>query len=645
MAWGGKGEKSEKKGGKKRRRETDEGDVKLATWYRQVEKLRKGGYVNPSNSQLKYPRPNNCCYCCYHQHRCLTPSFFYFIMSLRLPQNPNVGLFKQGYNSYSNADGQINKSISAIREIHQMCLTSMGPCGRNKIIVNHLGKTIITNDAATMLRELDIIHPAVKILVMATEQQKIDMGDGTNYVLILAGELLNVSEKLLVLGLSPIEIIQGYNMAKNFTLKELDKLVVDEITDKCDKNELIKVIKPVIASKQYGNEELLSELVAEAASYVLPSKVTSSSQFNVDSIRVVKIMGGSLANSYVVKGMVFNREPEGHIKSLVSGKKHKVAVFACPVDFATTETKGTVLLHNAQEMLEFSTGEEKQIDAMMKEIADMGVTCIIAGAGVGELALHYLNRYGILVLKVPSKFDLRRICRVCGATPLARVGAPTPEELGVISSVRVTEVGGDRVTVFEQESDETTRTATIVLRGATQNSMDDIERAIDDGIAAIKGLLKPDGGKLLPGAGATEIELVSRITKFGERTSGLLQLAIKQFALAFEIVPRTLVETSGHDINETLPNLYAAHTVDGAEEENKECLCKGVDIDGESPDGVKNIEEDGIYDMLEVKKFAINVATEAANTVLSVDQIIMAKKAGGPQVPQGPRPGNWDQDD
>ena len=135
-----------------------------------------------------------------------------------------------------------------------MCLTSMGPCGRNKIIVNHLGKTIITSDAATMLRELDIIHPAVKILVMATEQQKIDMGDCTNYVLILAGELLNVSEKLLVLGLSPIEIIQGYNMAKNFTLKELDKLVVDEITDKCDKNELIKVIKPVIASKQYGNE-------------------------------------------------------------------------------------------------------------------------------------------------------------------------------------------------------------------------------------------------------------------------------------------------------------------------------------------------------------------------------------------------------
>ena len=158
-------------------------------------------------------------------------------MSLKLPQNPNAGLFKQGYNSYSNDDGQINKSIAAILEIHQMCLTSMGPCGRNKIIVNHLGKIFITNDAATMLRELEIVHPAVKLLVMATEQQKIDMGDGTNLVMILAGELLNVSEKLIAMGLSAVEIIQGYNMAKNFTLKELDNLVVDEIVNKNDKDQ------------------------------------------------------------------------------------------------------------------------------------------------------------------------------------------------------------------------------------------------------------------------------------------------------------------------------------------------------------------------------------------------------------------------
>ncbi|CDH10579.1 T-complex protein 1 subunit theta [Zygosaccharomyces bailii ISA1307] len=571
-------------------------------------------------------------------------------MSLKLPQNMNSNLFKQGYNSYSNSDGQINKSIAAIREIHQMCLTSMGPCGRNKVIVNHLGKIIITNDAATMLRELDIIHPAVKVLVMATEQQKIDMGDNTNLVMVLAGELLIVSEKLLALGLSAVEIIQGYNMAKNFTLEELDKMVVGDIVEKNSETELIKVIKPVLASKKYGSEEMLSKLVAEAVSHVLPRTAQGiTPYFNVDSIRVVKIMGGSLANSTVIKGMVFNREPEGHVKSLPEGGKHKVAVFTCPIDIANTETKGTVLLRNAQEMLDFSKGEEKQIDAMMKEIADMGITCVIAGAGVGELALHYLNRYQILVLKVPSKFELRRICRVCGATPLPRLGAPTPEEIGVVETIKTMEIGGDRVTVFKQEAGESTRTATIILRGATQNNLDDIERAIDDGVAAIKGLMKHNGGKLLAGAGATEIELVSRITKYGERTPGLLQLAIKQFALAFEVVPRTLADTAGLEVNEVLPNLYAAHTVisgEGDEEiAKRDCLFKGVDISKDSSEGITDVREEGIYDMLAPKKFAINVATEAATTVLSVDQIIMAKRAGGPAPPQARKPGSWDQDD
>lgn len=564
-------------------------------------------------------------------------------MSLKLPQNPNAGLFKQGYQSYSNADGQINKSISAVREIHRMCLTSMGPCGRNKIIVNHLGKTLVTNDAATMLRELEIIHPAVKVLVMASEQQKIDIGDGTNLVMLLAGELLNVSEKLIALGLSPVEIIQGFSMARQFTLQELDSLVVGEITEKHSKEELAKVMKPVIAAKQYGLEDLLTGLVAEAVSHVLP-RDSGVSPFNVDSIRVVKVMGGALSDSKVIKGMAFPREPEGHVKSLSENMKHKVAVFTCPIDIANTETKGTVLLHNAQEMLDFSKGEEQQIDTMMKEIADAGVTCIVAGAGVGELPLHYLNRYGILVLKVPSKFELRRLCRVCGATPLPRLGAPTPEELGLIETVKTIEIGNDRVTVFKQEDGEVTRTSTIILRGATQNNLEDIERAIDDAVAAVKGIMKPDGGKLLPGAGATEIELISRITKFGERTPGLLQLAIKQFALAFEVVPRTLVETSGQDINEVLPNLYASHAV--ADDKNLTHLYKGVDIDANTAEGVKDIRDEEIYDMLATKKAAINTATEAANTVLSVDQIIMAKKAGGPVMPpQGPKPGNWDQDD
>ncbi|ANZ73962.1 BA75_00318T0 [Komagataella pastoris] len=560
--------------------------------------------------------------------------------SLKLPSAPNSGLFKQGYQTQSNADGAINRNIQACREISSMVATSIGPCGKNKIIVNHLQKIIITNDAATMLRELDVVHPAVKVLVMASDQQEREMGDNSNYVLVFAGELLSLAEKLVILGLTPTEIIQGYTLANKFALNELKSLVVNQVEDVTVKSELLKIVKPIVSSKQFGSAEIISELVTEAVLNVLPRG--NPQAFNVDSVRVVKIMGSSLESSFVLRGMVFPRPPDSHVKSVK--QKSKVAVFTCPIDITTTETKGTVLLHNAQEMLDFSKGEEQQLDTLVKEIHDSGVRVIIAGAGVGELALHYLDRYGLLVIKVPSKFDLRRVCRVCGATPSPRLGALSPEELGEIDVVETTEIGSDQVTVFKQDKNTSSSlTSTIVIRGATQNNLDDIERAIDDGVSAIKGVLKDS--RLLPGAGAVEAELVRRVTAYGEKTPGLLQLAIKKFAEAFEFLPRTIADTAGLDTNEVIPKLYAAHTPT-EEESSSEGLSIGINIEAESlEDSLVDISQEGIYDLFISKKNAIDLATEAVNTVLSVDQIIVAKRAGGPVMPQQPRPGNWDQAD
>lgn len=561
-------------------------------------------------------------------------------MSLKLPGAPNAGLFKQGYQTYSNADGAVSRNVEACKEISSMVLTSIGPCGRNKIIVNHLQKVFITNDAATMLHEMEVVHPAVKLLVMASEQQELEMGDQTSLVIILTGELLIQAQKLIVLGLTPTEIIQGYNLANAFALEYLEKnLTVDQVDDFYNHDSLKKILKPVLASKQYGSEDLLADLVIEAINYVLPKKKENSGpavlkNFNVDSIRIVKILGSSLQGSTVIKGMVFPREPEGQVKNITS--KAKVAVFTCPIDISTTETKGTVLLHNAKEMLDFSKGEEDQLEQIVKEIHDAGVRVVIAGSSVGDLVLHYMNRYGILLLKVSSKFDLRRVSRVCGATPMPRLGAPLPEEAGTIDIVETTEIGGDRVTVFRQD-EETTRTSTIVLRGATQNSLDDIERAIDDAVSSIKGLTKDL--RLTPGAGATETELVNHITKYGEKTPGLLQLAIKNFAQAFEVVPRTLAETAGLNSTEILPKLYASHI------NNEDGIYQGIDVDNDDGNGLTDIRKEQIFDLFVSKKSAINLATETANTILSVDQIIMAKRAGGPKMPGGPRPGNWDQAD
>lgn len=555
-------------------------------------------------------------------------------MSLKLPTAPNAGLFKQGYSSYSAADGATMRNIEAVREISSVVLTSMGPSGRNKILVNKHDRTFVTNDAATILNELDIVHPAVKMLIMASKQQEFEMGDNTNLVLILAGELLNISEKLLTTGLSVPEIIQGYNMAFKFLEESLEKLVVTSVENIVDTAELLKVIRPVIAAKQYGLEDTISRLVVEAVKLILNAKKPQA--FNIDNVRVVKIMGLSLLGSEVVKGMVLPREPEGHVKNV--REKSKVVVFTCPIDISTTETKGTVLLHNAQEMLDFTNGEEKQLDEMCKGISESGVRVVIAGSNIGELALHYFNRYQILVLKVPSKFDVRRICQVCGATPLPRLGAPMAEEMGSVDVIETKEIGGDRVCIFRQSEDSISRTSTIVLRGATQNNMDDIERAVDDGINAIKGLVKDN--RLLPGAGAVEIELVKLITQYGEKTPGLMLLAIKSYAKAFEVVPRVLAETSGLDSTEVLSMLYSAHS-----DQVGQGLTMGVDVDGEAENCLVDVTVLKIYDLLSTKQSAIKLATEAATTILSIDQIIMAKRAGGPQVPQQRRQGNWDLED
>lgn len=443
----------------------------------------------------------------------------------------------------------------------------------------------------------------------------------------MAGELLKKAEHLLRLGLHPSEVIQGYELARERALEILAELEAGKVEDMTSSDQLKKTVKASIGSKQFGNEDLLTDLVVEAALNVMPKDPRN---FNVDSIRVVKVMGSSIYDSKVVRGMVFGREPEGTIQGAT---KAKVAVFTCPLDIAQTETKGTVLIHNAQEMLNFSKDEERHMEKIFQELADAGVKVVVTGAGIGELALHYLNRFGIMAVKVLSKFDIRRLCRVVGATALARLGAPMAEEMGYCDVVETVEIGSDRVTVFRQEEKDKSRTTTVVIRGATQNHMDDIERAIDDGVNVIKAATKDN--RLLAGAGAVEMQLNKRLQAVASKTPGLNQHAIKKFAEALEVVPRTLCENAGMDATAVLSRLYAAHYQEG------DAGYTGVDVE-ENSDGTADAVKAGIYDSFPAKYNALKLAADTAITVLRVDQIIMSKPAGGPKPPK--QQGHWDDD-
>ncbi|KAH6625595.1 t-complex protein-like protein 1 [Boeremia exigua] len=555
-------------------------------------------------------------------------------MSLSIPNAPNAGLFKQGYQNYDAEDGAVIRNIDACRTIAQTVQTSLGPFGRNKIVINHLQKMILTSDAATILRELEVVHPAAKLLVMASQQQEAEMGDATNLVIVLAGELLKKAEELIRMGLKTSDIVLGYEKAQNAAQQVLEELVCDKVEDIRSQSELAKAIRTVVAAKQSGSEDFLADIVAEAVLAVLPKNPVN---FNVDNVRVVKIMGGALEQSKVVKGMVFARSPEGNV---TKATKAKVGVFSCPIDISQTETKGTVLLHNAKEMMDFTKGEEQQVEQAIKELHDSGIRVVVAGSTIGELAQHYLNRYNMLTIKILSKFELRRLCRVVGATPLARLGAPMPDEMGTIDVVETLEIGGDRVTVFRQENEQT-RTATLVLRGATQNHLDDVERAIDDGVNVVKAITRD--ARLVPGAGATEMQLIERIKTIADKTPGLAQYSIRKFAEAFEVIPRTLAESAGIDATEVLARLYVAHAAQKGRKDDEWTV--GVDIENDDNTGILDAKEEGILDLWVSKSWAIKLATEAARTVLSVDQIIVARQAGGPKMPGKAQQGNWDNDD
>ncbi|CAH2238595.1 jg10878 [Pararge aegeria aegeria] len=535
-------------------------------------------------------------------------------MALHIPKAPGVPqMLKEGARMFSGLEEAVYRNINACKQFAQSVRSAYGPNGMNKMIINHIDKQFVTSDAGTIIRELDVEHPAAKLMVLASQMQDAEVGDGTNFVIVMSGALLEAADELLRLGVTTSEIAEGYERALDKCLEILPELVCHEIKDSKNVDAVIKGIKPSIMSKQYGNEDFIASLVARASVAILPDKTT----FNVDNVRICKILGAGLLQSEVLSGMVFKREVEGDITNAM---KAKVAIYSCPVDITQTETKGTVLIKSADELLNFSKGEESLLEKQIKEISDTGVKVIVAGAKFGDMALHFLNKYGIMAVRLNSKFDLRRLAKTVNGVVLPRLTTPTTQELGYCDAVRVDEVGGTRVVVFNMESNES-RISTIVIRGSTENYMDDIERAIDDGVNTFKGIAKD--GRFVAGAGATEIELAQKLLQYADTLPGLEQYAVRKFAVALESIPRALAENSGANATEVVNNIYKAHR-----ENNKYA---GFDIDSES-NSVIDVKEKGILDLYVLKYWGLKYAVGAATTILKVDQIIMAKRAGGPKA-------------
>merc|ERR1711871_1027032 len=470
-----------------------------------------------------------------------------------------------------------------------------------------------------MGKELEIQHPAAKLLELAAASQELEYGDNTNFVISFAGELLKNAESLIRDGLHTAEIVTGYQRALDKAMEILPRLVVKTISSPRDREEMIAGIKSAIATKQYGYEDLFAQLTVDASitTFAVGSQRPS---LNMDSVRIAKLRGGNVNQSSFLKGMVILRPAEGIIQKVENAK---VCVFGTGIEASQAEAKSTVLLKSADELMNYNKSEEKSLEQLIEGIAASGVKMVVSHGSISEMAMHFLDKHGLMVIKIQSKFELRRICVALGATALSRLGAPSPEEMGECTLIEVKEIAGRKITVFEQTQSEDTGIATIVVRAATEHVLNDIERALDDSIYSVKTLCKDP--RLLPGAGAVELELNKRLKAFADTVTGLDQYAINKFAESLDVVPRQLAENSGNDPTSMMHTLHMAH-----QQPNGDNM--GFDIE-------ENVARDsvtaGIFDVFATKVNALRLAVDAAITILRVDQIVMSKPAGGPKPPQG----------
>ncbi|URE36466.1 T-complex protein 1 subunit [Musa troglodytarum] len=473
-------------------------------------------------------------------------------MAFGLPGYGIQAMLKEGHKHLSGLDEAVLKNIDACKQLSVITRTSLGPNGMNKMVINHLDKLFVTNDAATIVNELE-------------------------------------------------------------TIEILDELVEkgSETMDARSKEEVVSRMKAAVASKQFGQEQLLCPIIADACIQVCPK---NPANFNVDNIRVAKLLGGGLHNSTVVRGMVLKNDAIGTIKRV---EKAKIVVFAGGVDTSATETKGTVLIQSAEQLENYAKTEEAKVEELIKAVADSGAKVVVSGAAVGDMALHFCERYKLIVLKISSKFELRRFCRTTGAVALLKLSQPNPDELGYADSISVEEIGGVRVTIVKNEGGGNS-VSTVVLRGSTDSILDDLERAVDDGVNTYKAMCRDS--RIVPGAAATEIELARKLKEFSLKETGLDQYAIAKFGESFEMVPRTLAENAGLNAMEIISSLYAEHAAGN--------IKVGIGLE----EGVcKDVSAMNVWDLYLTKFFALKYAADSACTVLRVDQIIMAKPAGGPR--------------
>jgi len=509
-------------------------------------------------------------------------------------------------------------NIMAAKLVAETVRTTLGPKGMDKMIVDSLGDVIVTNDGVTILEEMHIEHPAAKMIVEVAKTQEAEVGDGTTTAVILAGELLANAESLIEKNVHPTVVAKGYRMAAE-KAQEILNSIAENVSIK-NLDILRKIAITAMTGKgAEGSKELLADLTVDA----VKSVIDEDGSIDTDDIKIEKKVGASVDDSELVSGIVIDKE-RIHPGMPKVVKNAKIALLDAALEIKDTEMDAKISITDPSQMQAFLDQEEKMIKEMVNKVAASGATVVVCQKGIDDLAQHFLAKEGIFAVRRVKKSDMDGLARATGANIVTNLDDLNEEDLGFAGHVEEIKVGDEEMTYVKDCKNP--KAVTILVRGGTEHVVDEAKRAVDDAIGDIVAALQV--GKVVAGAGAPEIELSKGLRKFASSLRGREQLAIEAFANAVEVIPRTLAENAGLDPIDILTELKQAH--------DRKQVWAGINVfNGKIVDAWKA----GVIEPLKIKTQAVKSASEVANMILRIDDII----AGGPGesgggMPQGGMP-------
>jgi thermosome len=528
-----------------------------------------------------------------------------------MPAGTPILVLKEGTRRERGKGAQFN-NIAAAKAVADAVRSTLGPRGMDKMLVDSLGDVVITNDGVTILKEIDIEHPAAKMLVEVAKTQDEEAGDGTTTAVILAGELLKRAEDLIDQNIHPTVIAAGFRLAAEKAREALEK-VAAKVSIK-DTDVLKKVAMTAMSSKSAsGHKELLADISVKAVTTVAEQRADDSYFVDDDNIQIVKKQGGSIADTQLVDGIIVDKE-RVHPGMPSEVKDAKIGLIDAALEVKKTEIDAKIEITDPTQLQAFLNEEEAMLKRMVETVKKSGATAVFCQKGIDDLAQHYLAKQGIYAVRRVKKSDMEKLAKATGGKVVTKLDELSKDDLGFAKLVYEKKIGDDEMTFVT--GCKNPKAVSILLRGGTEHVVDELERSLEDATSVVAVAI--EDGKVITGGGSSAMEIALALRDFASTVGGREQIAIESFADAVEIIPRTLSENAGLDPIDILIELRKEH--------KKGNRAAGINV---FTGKVSDMKKENVIEPIRVGTQAISSATDAAVMVLRIDDVIAARSGGG----------------